>query len=229
MGGACSAPADPAKVQPDQHNSSLPRLLQTQFIPPIKHVSNDNPWLPLLTPHQLVEINSAFRKFDRDGDGHIEPKELQRVMGDIGCPVDYEEVQKLISGVDVDGNGKIEFDEFIGIMATRMMKATGDDELEQALSLFDDGSGFVHVDSVRDVLCTQGSQRLVQGEVTQLLEPLADAQGRVSLANFRLADCWRLPPSISTPRKRAVSRGAEEGGGSRTDGGAADAAGSSTG
>ena len=30
---------------------------------------------------------------DRDGDGHIEPKELQRVMGDIGCPVDYEEVQ----------------------------------------------------------------------------------------------------------------------------------------
>ena len=29
----------------------------------VKHVSPENPWLPLLTPHQLVELDSAFRKF----------------------------------------------------------------------------------------------------------------------------------------------------------------------
>ena len=29
----------------------------------VKHVSQDNPWLSLLTPHQLVEINSAFKRF----------------------------------------------------------------------------------------------------------------------------------------------------------------------
>ena len=29
----------------------------------VRHVAPTNPWLPLLTPHQLVEISSAFRKF----------------------------------------------------------------------------------------------------------------------------------------------------------------------
>lgn len=29
----------------------------------VKHVSHSNPWLPLLTPHQLVEIAGAFKKF----------------------------------------------------------------------------------------------------------------------------------------------------------------------
>ena len=29
----------------------------------VRHVSPKNPWLPLLTPHQLVEINSAFKNF----------------------------------------------------------------------------------------------------------------------------------------------------------------------
>lgn len=29
----------------------------------VRHIAPTNPWLPLLTPHQLVEISSAFRKF----------------------------------------------------------------------------------------------------------------------------------------------------------------------
>ena len=59
---------------------------------------------------------------DRDGDGHIEPHEIKRVMANLGCPQTDEQVKKLIQGVDTDGNGMIEFDEFIGIMASRMLK-----------------------------------------------------------------------------------------------------------
>ena len=53
--------------QPCSHESALSSWLS--FSPArgvclaVNHVSKDNPWLPLLTPHQLVEINGAFRKF----------------------------------------------------------------------------------------------------------------------------------------------------------------------
>ena len=83
----------------------------------------------------------ALVRADRDGDGHIEPKELARVMSDLGCPQTKERIAEIIQGVDTDGNGMIEFDEFIGIMATRMLKSDGAGEVEQAFGLFDDGSG----------------------------------------------------------------------------------------
>ena len=67
----------------------------------------------------------ALVRADRDGDGHIEPKELARVMSDLGCPQTKERIAEIIQGVDTDGNGMIEFDEFIGIMATRMLKSDG--------------------------------------------------------------------------------------------------------
>lgn len=209
-------------MQPDIDSGLMPEILQTQFVPPIKHVSADNPWLPLLTPHQLVEINSAFRKFDRDGDGHIEPKELRKVMADLGCPMSEENTRKLIEGVDTDGNGMIEFDEFIGIMAARMLKTEDDEELDQAFKLFDDGTGFISEDLLREKLCKQGSQRLTAADIDQMLGLLQkDAQGRVAFEHFRLADFWQVPvghPSYGG-RKRA-SKSPDEGA-NRTDAAAA--------
>lgn len=83
---------------------SLPRSASRVAV---KHLAPQNPWLPLLTPHQLVEINAAFKKFDRDGDGHIEPHEIKTVMANLGCPQTAEQVQKLIATVDTDGNGMV--------------------------------------------------------------------------------------------------------------------------
>ena len=57
----------------------------------VRHVAPDNPWLKLLTPEQLVEINGAFKKFDLDGNGHIDVGEIQTVMTNLGYPKSYEE------------------------------------------------------------------------------------------------------------------------------------------
>ena len=44
---------------------------------------------------------------DRDGDGHIEPKEIKTVMSQLGTPISDEQVKVLIAGVDTDGNGMV--------------------------------------------------------------------------------------------------------------------------
>ena len=145
---------------------------------------------------------------DRDGDGHIEPKEIKRVMANLGCPQTDEQVRQLIKGVDTDGNGMIEFDEFIGIMAARMLKTDGEGELEQAFSLFDDGSGYISVENIRKVLCEMGSARLSPSELQGLVAMLgADAEGRVSFEAFRSLECWHVP-GASIERKQRREEGA---------------------
>lgn len=179
-------------------------------------MSKSNPWLPLLTPHQLVEISSAFKRFDRDGDGHIEPHELKIVMSNLGCPQDEAGIKKLIASVDTDGNGMIEFDEFIGVMAKRMLRSDEDSELEQALLLFDDGNGKVHVDDIRSMFTEMGSYRLSSDDLDGMIGMLRpDSSGNVSIDDFRALDCWRvpLPDASPSPAAKAPDSAAAAGGG----------------
>ena len=163
-------------------------------------MSKSNPWLPLLTPHQLVEISSAFKRFDRDGDGHIEPHELKTVMSNLGCPQDEAGIKKLIASVDTDGNGMIEFDEFIGVMAKRMLRSDEDSELEQALLLFDDGNGKVHVNDIRSMFTEMGSYRLASEDLDAMIGMLSpDSDGNVTIEAFRALDCWRVPLPDTSP------------------------------
>ena len=62
---------------------------------------------------------------DRDGDGHIEAKELATVMRIMGMNPTSEEMTTLIESVDVDGNGKIELPEFANMMARQMLTRDG--------------------------------------------------------------------------------------------------------
>jgi len=229
MGQACSAPTDSAKVSPqnplDTSDERLPDILRTEFTPPIQNVSPENPWLPLLTPHMLVEINAAFRKFDRDGDGHIEQHEVRTVMQNLGAPMSDDAIKKLIAGVDTDGNGMVEFDEFIGIMGARIVKDNA--ELEQAVNIFfsagdDDGEpkGVVHVNDIVEIMTKMGSTPMSKDEVDNMIAALhPDEQGFVSRENFREAPFWNveMPEQPVISRKRSDA-GVEEGG--RTGGSA---------
>merc|ERR1712176_928745 len=65
---------------------------------------------------------SAFRVFDRNGDGKISPDELKQVLGDgdVNDVVGAETVAELMKNVDTSGDGMIDFQEFM-----QMMKNTG--------------------------------------------------------------------------------------------------------
>merc|ERR1712146_779799 len=62
---------------------------------------------------------SAFRVFDRNGDGKISAKEFEDVMGNVGeamgMEVTLEQVNAIME-VDVNGDAKIDFNEFMQMM-----------------------------------------------------------------------------------------------------------------
>merc|ERR1712154_387845 len=60
----------------------------------------------LLSQHDQY-IHRVFAVFDDNGDGYIDAKELQGVLGD-----DYENIMSMIQEVDTDADGKLSFEEF---------------------------------------------------------------------------------------------------------------------
>jgi calcium-dependent protein kinase len=61
---------------------------------------------------------SAFRLFDRNGDGKISPEELKQVLGndDVTSVLGAQQLKELMSEVDGNGDGFIDFQEFMGMM-----------------------------------------------------------------------------------------------------------------
>ena len=69
--------------------------------------------IKLLTDEKL---KAAFSLFDMNGDGDIEAKELQEIMGENNDDVQGDVWKKMIAEVDLDGNGVIDFEEFKEMM-----------------------------------------------------------------------------------------------------------------
>ena len=61
------------------------------------------------------KLKAAFALFDMNGDGDIEAKELQEVMGE-NNDIQGDIWAKMIAEVDLDGNGVIDFEEFKDMM-----------------------------------------------------------------------------------------------------------------
>ena len=59
------------------------------------------------------ELVEAFKIFDRNRDGIINPKELKDVMSVLGEEATDEEVEMMMLIADPDGNDVISFDEFV--------------------------------------------------------------------------------------------------------------------
>jgi len=198
-----------ASVGPDGDERTRERLVRLQ--------GADNPLIHILSIAQLMEIHEAFNRFDRDGDGHIEAKELATVMRIMGMEPTSEQLQSLVESIDVDGNGKIELEEFANMMARQMLLRDGKVELEQAFKLFDaDQSGFVTADEIRHYMTSAGgAEALTQAECDEMIlmaDPNND--GKVSLEEFRDMECWKIPEGTprarrATPRPPAAAEPAE--------------------
>jgi len=179
-----------------EDTAKVPDVLKMQYYPPLPRLEPTNKWLPMLTPSQLVEIHTAFKRFDKDGDGHIEPKEIQKIMSNVGVDLPPHEIQKLIASVDEDGSGTVEFDAFVGILASNMIGQDGATEIEKAFSLFDPyDTGFIDMEHARQLLCHSGARPLTSEEVdTMFASTQPDASGRITMKAMRELKCWEGPP-----------------------------------
>lgn len=85
----------------------------------------------ILTESQLLELQSTFHLFDKDGSGNISVSELQSVMATLGHPQTSDEMHEIMAAIDKDGSGEIDFSEFLPLMAPRMCELEAG--LEQAM------------------------------------------------------------------------------------------------
>ena len=68
---------------------------------------------------QLQQFRNAFSRFDADGSGSIDARELGSVMRMLGDNPTVVEVASLAHQMDGDGSGEIEFGEFVEMMAVK--------------------------------------------------------------------------------------------------------------
>lgn len=66
----------------------------------------------------LVELKEAFCVFDANGDGFIDPRELQRVLCNLGFRegLNMNACKQMITAYDKNGDGRIAFNEFVEFM-----------------------------------------------------------------------------------------------------------------
>ncbi|XP_052762548.1 neo-calmodulin-like [Mya arenaria] len=60
-------------------------------------------------------VRSAFRTFDKDGNGYIDEKELRIAMKKLGEALTDKELDDMMKQADVDEDGKINYEEFVKI------------------------------------------------------------------------------------------------------------------
>ncbi|XP_052249075.1 calmodulin-like [Dreissena polymorpha] len=56
-------------------------------------------------------VRSAFRTFDRDGNGYIDQKELRVAMKNLGEALTDKELDDMMRQADIDGDGKINYED----------------------------------------------------------------------------------------------------------------------
>ena len=67
----------------------------------------------------VEDLREAFKTFDRNGDGKIDPKELRHVMTNLGEKLTDDEVDEMIQTADADGDGKVNYEEFVTMMTQK--------------------------------------------------------------------------------------------------------------
>ena len=149
-----------------------------------------------LTEQKIAEFREAFGLFDKDGDGHVTPKELMVVLQSLGQQPSEEDVKSMIGEVDDDGNGEIEFEEFVQLMSRNM--GSGDDEaaLVEAFKILDiDGSGNIDHAELKEILrsFSRMGEDIPDDEIDHLIrEADVDGDGSISYeeARRRVFESW---------------------------------------
>ena len=132
----------------------------------------------------IAEYQEAFALFDKDGNGHIEAKELAAVLTALGQSPSEEDIAKMIAEVDADANGSLEFPEFLQMMSSRMNVKNNDEEIQEAFKVFDlDGSGIITATTLGKAMKSL-NEKFEPAELDQLIK-ITGTDGKVSYNQFK--------------------------------------------
>lgn len=84
-----------------------------------------------LTQRKRDRMEAIFRRYDVDGSGTIDIKELQMVLEEVGQTVSDAEMETMMTQIDADNSGEIDFEEFMVAVAASSSRTF--DEMNRAI------------------------------------------------------------------------------------------------
>merc|ERR1719238_200900 len=103
------------------------------------------------TRGEVKHFMDLFEKFDGDGSGELESKELSRILVYCGYALEQDVVEAVVREVDVDGNGSLDAREFQVCM--RKVREREVANIQRKFTEFDeDGSGGIGAEELLHIL-----------------------------------------------------------------------------
>ena len=146
----------------------------------------------VLTKEEVIEIESTFHMFDKDGNQNIDVHELKDAMKALGLNRTKDDIAKIMEMADKDGSGTIELDEFKSLMAGMIKERPVKAELAKAFKMYDDDDNgqieFVNLRNVANEMAKEmkESHPISDNEVKCMIK-MADRKNdgtRVDLEDF---------------------------------------------
>ncbi|XP_045188071.2 neo-calmodulin-like [Mercenaria mercenaria] len=101
----------------------------SEVYPPTKQIHQ-------LTDYEIQAYKEAFWKYDKDGSGTIDVKELNEMLKSMGREIPISDVLDIVAHFDQDESGAIDFPEFLILMANLKL-GNEDEEYLEAFNIID--------------------------------------------------------------------------------------------
>ena len=94
------------RVRESVVNKSNNSKMAQQVNPPKKEEKKKSGRRPSQLSHEeLQQLKAAFKFFDKDGNGTVEPEEISEVMKVLGVNLTLEELTDIMANLDENGDG----------------------------------------------------------------------------------------------------------------------------
>merc|ERR1719474_1558216 len=142
-------------------SSSFQQMSSTQSYSATTSYSTSSTSTVSVSFSSALDVKKAFRKFDSNGDGHLDRNELKQLLISSGKNVSDQEVAALFAKGDIDGDGMIDIQEFVKLMfpaATATLQKVQQsfkslNDVKAAFRRFDtDGDGHISRNELRQVM-----------------------------------------------------------------------------
>lgn len=136
-----------------------------------------------------IVVKSLFSKYDQDGSGRLQRKELMILLSD-DLGMDPKQAEAMAMVVDKDGSGSVSFDEFFQWIRDRNGLDTVNDRTKyyytrKAVEMFKkydrDASGTIEVNELKQLLKDVGYKNSLQ-DALKVLDK--DGNGKISFPEF---------------------------------------------
>ena len=140
-----------------------------------------------LSQDELSQLKAAFKFFDKDGNGTVEPEEISQVLKALGLEMTDEELKDIMSSLDENGDGVMDFQEFVQMMDRRMSISSQRAEIEQTFKVFDkNGDVKITFDELKEVLTQLGEEVTDKDVMDMIKEADLNGDGAIDFEEFMI-------------------------------------------